>query len=219
MSRENDRISTNVACIDIEKLPATLISTRGAHCKVFQTGGYRRRKSAPVKNYVVKMHTLSCSGREAELYHRDYRKMKKLLDDIIPRAMFVRTRINGEPNLVVLAYAHTPWFNIANPANEEDALPMLGKNRKAFCQLELFVSVAKEWRKKESKVIDLYGLDNLVLDKNQQIRYLDSFEVFFYEDMLHLIDNPGSELEEKIAISLQRLDYLDYLVQQNNKSC
>lgn len=219
MSRENDRISTRVACIDIEKLPATLISTRGAHCKVFQTGGYLRRKSAPVKNFVVKMHLLSCDHREAQLYYRDYRKLKKQLDDIIPRAIFVRTRINGDANLVVLAYAHTPWFNIANPANEAEALPLLGKYRKAYCQLELFVSVAKEWRKKENKVIDLYGVDNLVLDKNRQIRYLDSFEVFFYEDMLHLIDNAGQELEEKIAISLQRLDYLDYLVQQNSKSC
>jgi len=215
MSRENDRISTNVACINIKKLPATLISTQGAHCKVFQTAGYRRRKSAPVKNFVVKMHTLNCDSRETDIYHRDYRKLRKQLDEIIPRAMFVQTRINGEKNLIVLAYAYTPWFNIANPANEAEALPMLGKYRKAFCQLELFVSVAKEWRKKEGKVIDLWGIDNLILDKDRQIRYLDSFEVFFYEDMLHLIDHADSDLEERITISLQRLDYLDYLVQQN----
>ncbi|MCB1850478.1 MAG: hypothetical protein KDI83_06790 [Gammaproteobacteria bacterium] len=219
MSRENDRISTKVACIDIERLPATLISTRGAHCKVFQTGGYLRRKRAPVKSFVVKTHKLRCEKREAEIYFRDYRKLRKLLEEMIPKAVFVRTLINGEHNLVVIAYQHVPWFNIANPANEAEALPLLGKSRKAYCQLELFVSVAKELRRKESKVIDLYGLDNLVLDRDRQIRYLDSFEVFFYEDMLHLMDGAGRELEEKISISLQRLDYLDYLVQQNSRSC
>ncbi|MCB1831070.1 MAG: hypothetical protein KDI35_13455, partial [Gammaproteobacteria bacterium] len=80
------------------------------------------------------------------------------------------------------------------------------------------VAAAKQWREQEGKVIDLWGIDNLVLDKDRQIRYLDSFEVFFYEDMLHIMDNAGRELEEKITISLQRLDYLDYLVQQNKKS-
>ncbi|MCB1861969.1 MAG: hypothetical protein KDI47_09595 [Gammaproteobacteria bacterium] len=218
MSRENDRISTNVDCIDIVKLPATLISVRGAHCKVFQTAGIRRRKSAPIRNFVLKMHVLACSKREAEIYHRDYRKMRKQLKEIIPYAMFVRTRINGEPNLLVIAYAYTPWFNIANPANEAEALPLLGKHPRACLQLEYFVAAAKQWREQEGKVIDLWGIDNLVLDKDRQIRYLDSFEVFFYEDMLHIMDNAGRELEEKITISLQRLDYLDYLVQQNKKS-
>jgi len=218
MSRENDRISTNVACIDIKRLPATLISTRGAHCKVFQTGGYRRKKSVPIKAFVVKMHVLACSRREVDIYYRDYRKLKKKLSDIIPSAMFVRTLINGEPNLLVLAYAYTPWFNIANPSNEDEALPMLGRYPKACDQLELFVAAARDWRKKEGKVIDLWGSDNLILDKNRQIRYLDSFEVFFYEDMLHIMDNAGPELEERITISLQRLEYLDYLVQQNKKS-
>ncbi|MCP5444972.1 MAG: hypothetical protein H6968_18235 [Chromatiaceae bacterium] len=217
MSRENDRISTRVSCIDIEKLPATLISVRGAHCKVFQTGGYRRKKSAPIKAFVVKMHVLACSKREAEIYHRDYRKLRKKLGDIIPSAMFVRTLINDEHNLLVLAYAHTPWFNIANPANEDEALPLLGKHPKARDQLELFVSAAKEWREKEGKLIDLWGMDNLVLDKNRQIRYLDSFEVFFYEDMLHIMEDTGPELKERIEVSAQRLDYLDYLVKQNKK--
>lgn len=217
MSRENDRISTKVACIDIEKLPATLISTRGAHCKVFQTAGYRRKKSAPVKNFVVKMHLLACNRREAEIYHRDYQKLKNKLADIIPYAIFIRTHINGEPNLLVLAHAYTPWFNIANPTNEDEALPMLAKYPKACKQLELFVAAAQKWRKKEGKVIDLYGIDNLVLDKNRQIRYLDSFEVFFYEDMLHIMEDVGPELKERIAISLQRLEYLEYLLQQIKK--
>jgi len=217
MSRENDRISTRIECLDTENLPAALISTRGAHCKVLQTGGYKKKKSSPGKDYVIKMHLLSCDRAETEIYFRDYRKMRKQLGDIIPSALFVRTRINGEHNLLVIAYAYTPWFNIANPANEAEALPLLGKYRKAYKQLEKFVAAAKEWREKEGKLIDLYGFDNLILDKNRQIRYLDSFEVFFYEDMLHLIDDAGPMLKERISISAQRLDYLEYLLKQNKK--
>jgi len=217
MSRENDRISTRIDCLDTENLPAALISTWGAHCKVLQTGGYKKKKSSPGKDFVIKMHLLRCDSRETELYYRDYRKLRKRLGDIIPSALFVRTRINGEKNLLVIAYAYTPWFNIANPSNEDETLPLLGKYRKACKQLDMFVTAAKEWREQEGKLIDLYGIDNLVLDKNRQIRYLDSFEVFFYEDMLHLIDDAGQELEEKISISAQRLDYLEYLVKQNKK--
>ena len=43
----------------------------------------------------------------------------------------------------VIAYAYTPWFNIANPSNEAEALPLLGKSRKACKQLESFVEAAK----------------------------------------------------------------------------
>lgn len=219
MSRENDRISTRIECLDTENLPAALISTRGAHCKVLQTGGYKRKpNSSPSKDFVIKMHLLSCDRTETEIYYRDYRKLRKQLGDIVPSALFVRTRINGEHNLLVIAYAYTPWFNIANPANETEALPLLGKYRKAYKQLEKFVAAAKEWRAKEGKLIDLYGFDNLILDKNRQIRYLDSFEVFFYEDMLHVIEDAGPMLKERISISAQRLDYLEYLLKQNKKS-
>ncbi|MCW8920759.1 MAG: hypothetical protein OQK68_04705, partial [Sedimenticola sp.] len=61
----------------------------------------------------------------------------------------------------------------------------------------------------DHKVIDLYGLDNLVLDKNKDVRYLDSFEVFFHEDMLYIIDDPCDDLREKINVSLRRLEYLE----------
>jgi hypothetical protein len=116
---------------------------------------------------------------------------------------------------MVLARTFTPWFNIANPSNEEEALPLLGKLNKARAQLERFVSAAREWREQESKIIDLFGIDNLVLDKNHQIRYLDSFGVFFHEDVLHLIDGVDRDLIEKIDLSLHRLDYLEYLLKKS----
>ncbi|MCB1758634.1 MAG: hypothetical protein KDI68_02480 [Gammaproteobacteria bacterium] len=212
MSREIDRISTEIGCIDTANLPATLISTLGAHCKVYKAGGLRAKGAS--HDVVLKMHTLSCDAREAELYQRDYRKLRQQLGDIIPQALFVRTRIAGVENLLVLAQAHTPWFNIANPANEAEAMPMMKGFHLARDQLRNFVAAARGWQREESKVIDLFGLDNLVLDRKHQIRYLDSFEVFFYEDMLHLIEHHDRELEERITISLQRLEYLEYLVAQ-----
>ena len=214
MGKEYDRISSDIQCLNVRKLPATLISNRGAHCIVWQTGGYKKHRKFNL-DFVIKRHRLSCTDREVQIYQRDYLKLKQSLQDMISSAIFVRTRVDGEPNLMVLARTYIPWFNIANPSNEEEALPLLGKLKKARTQLERFVSVAREWRDRESKVIDLFGIDNLVLDKNHQIRYLDSFGVFFHEDVLHLIDGVDPELEEKIDLSLQRMEYLKYLLKKS----
>ena len=214
MNKENDRISSDIQCLNVRKLPATLISNRGAHCIVWQTGGYKRHRKYHL-DFVIKRHRLSCSDGDVRLYYRDYLRLKERLQDMIPTAVFVRTLVDGEPNLMVLARTYTPWFNIANPANEEEALPLLGKLKKARTQLKMFVSAAREWRKRESKVIDLFGIDNLVLDKSHQIRYLDSFGVFFHEDVLHLINDVDPDLEEKINLSRQRLEYLEYLLKKS----
>jgi hypothetical protein len=215
MGKEYNRISSNIQCLNVRKLPAALISNRGAHCIVWQSGGYKKHKKYHL-DFVVKRHRLSCTDRDVALYYRDYRKLKESLQDMIPTALFVRTRVDGEPNLMVLARTFTPWFNIANPSNEDEALPLLGKLKKARAQLETFVYAAKQWRERESKVIDLFGIDNLVLDKSHQIRYLDSFGVFFHEDVLHLIDGVDPELEEKIDLSLKRLEYLEYLLKKSS---
>jgi hypothetical protein len=213
MSKEFDRISSDIACVDTRNLPATLISTKGAHCIVWQTGGYRA--SPGHRDIVIKRHTLSCTEAETRIYHRDYQRLRQQLGKVIPTAIFVRTRINGENNLLVLAKACTPWFNIANPANEEEALPLFAKLQKAREQLLQFVNIARQWQREENKIIDLYGIDNLVLDRDHQVRYLDSFEVFFYEDLLHIIDDPGEDLAHRIEISLRRLEYLEYLLDRS----
>ncbi len=213
MSKEFDRISSNIACLDTMNLPATLIATQGAHCTVWLSGGYRQPPSGVAIDLVIKRHFLDCTLGEMRIYNRDYLRLKNQLNEIIPTALFVQTLINGEENLLVLARAHIPWFNIANPANEEEAMPLLARLPKARRQLQMFVDVARDLYRKESKVIDLYGIDNLILDKEHEVRYLDSFEVFFHEDLLHVIDDPGAELEEKIKISLQRLEYLEYILE------
>ena len=213
MSKEIDRISADISCLDTRNLPATLIPTQGAHCTVWQSGGYRHPISGVAIDLVIKRHTLDCTPREISIYHRDYLRLRGQLHEIIPTALFVRTMINGQENLLVLARAHTPWFNIANPANEEEAMPLLARLPKARRQLQSFVDVARRWQREESKVIDLYGIDNLILDKEHEVRYLDSFEVFFHEDLLHLLDEPGADLEDKINISLRRLEYLEYILE------
>ncbi|MGB5465555.1 MAG: hypothetical protein WBM84_05675, partial [Sedimenticolaceae bacterium] len=78
-------------------------------------------------------------------------------------------------------------------------------------QLEHFLNAARQWRTGSNpRVIDLYGLDNLVMDNQRQIRYVDSFFVFFFEDMLHLLGGePDYELESKIRLSLRRVAYLE----------
>ena len=139
--------------------------------------------------------------------------MKERLQDIIPETLYVRSTVDGRENVIVITNAYIPWFNLANPALESEVLPLLDKLVKAKEQLHRFVETANDWVKSD-KIIDLYGLDNLVLDRNHEVKYLDSFEVFFYRDILHLIDGTDEELEYKIELSMKRLDYLGYLVDQ-----
>jgi hypothetical protein len=120
------------------------------------------------------------------------------------------------PGVLVLAKAINIWFNIANPQFEEEAVRLLRKNPKARIQLARFVRAAKAWHKsKTPRVIDLFGLDNLVMNTNREIAYIDSFFVFFFEDMFHLIEcaEEDKALKQKIDISLKRLAYLERLLQ------
>ncbi|MCG8490833.1 MAG: hypothetical protein MI743_04400, partial [Sneathiellales bacterium] len=179
MTELANRIAADITCLDIDKLRATLVSTVGAHCDVWQSPGYSdTRKAEYQRDYIVKHHTMACSYRELVYYQRDYRLLKESLQDIIPETLYVRARVDGVANVLVVTDAYKPWFNLANPAIEEEALPLLRKLTKAQEQLKRFVDCAMEWLKQD-RVIDLYGLDNLVLDTNQEVKYLDSFEVFF----------------------------------------
>ncbi|PLX63068.1 hypothetical protein [Sedimenticola selenatireducens] len=218
MAKEDARIPAEIGCLDTENLRVTLISTVGAHCDVWQTAGYHfEREKNRAFDMVIKRHTLSCNSLDVKIYRRDYGMLKKQLHDIIPEAIFVRTRIDGEENMLVLAQAFTPWFNLANPAIAEDAIPLMAKLHKARLQLGLFIQTAKEIRTNQQKVIDLYVLDNLVLDRNKEVRYLDSFEVFFHEDLLYMIDDPCEDLREKIDVSVKRLAYLEFLLASANE--
>lgn len=215
MSKETDRIPVDIGCLDIRHMPATLISTHGYHCEVWRTSGVMVRdgERAPL-DLVVKRYRERCSLREMRVFHREYGKLRGALEEIVPSALFTHTCIDGEPSVVAVARTVFPWFNIANPSNEEEAVPLLSKLERAKDQLQRFLGAARRWHRDEQKVIDLYGLDNLVLDRNREIRYLDSFRVFFYEDLLYVVDDPDDTLGAKIEVSLSRLDYLEYLLAQ-----
>lgn len=209
----------DIACLNTADIPATLISTTGFHCKVWQCAAIlvQGEEKIPL-DYVIKKYNGPCSWPEVAVLNRDYREIKAALGEIIPTAVFVATRVEGLDSVIAIAEAIYPWFNLANPANEEEAIPLLGKMPKAQDQLERFLVAAERWHAPPNdKVIDLYGIDNLVLDRDRQIRYIDSFSVFFYEDLLDLCDEPDAELEQKIRISLQRKDYLGYLLRQSRQ--
>jgi hypothetical protein len=58
-------------------------------------------------------------------------------------------------------------------------------------------------------VIDLFGRENLVLDRSPALRYLDSFGVFYYPDVLDVVAEPDPMLAHRIEVSLARLAYLE----------
>ena len=212
MGRESDRIPDRVACLNVDTMPAALISTRGFNCEVWQSAGVivnaGRRHSV---NFVVKRHRYACDRLKVRAYQRDYRRLRDALKDVVPAAVFVVTSIDGEPNVVVLAEACSPWFDLARPGNQEEARPLLTRLPKARAQLRQFVDCARAWAA-QGLVLDLYGAENLVLDRDRNVRYLDSFGVFFYEDMLYAVDGVDESLQAKIAISSARLDYVESLL-------
>jgi hypothetical protein len=63
-------------------------------------------------------------------------------------------------------------------------------------------------------VIDLVGAENLVLDRADGVRYLDSFQVFFYVDTLDAIDQVDDGFLYRVETSVKRLEYLEWIVNQ-----
>jgi len=215
--KEKDYLAVDITCLNPETMRATLVSSSGSHCEVWRTN--KRIKLADGEDgyheFVIKYPTSSQTQAEIAMLVRDYRRLKNTLKEIIPSALFFVTELDGQPNVCVIADAIDIWFNIANPHNREEAIELLRKSPRAHDQLQRFVKTAKDWRSSDnSRLIDLYGLDNLVMDRNHEIRYLDSFYVFFYEDMLDLLqEEPDNLLQGQISVSVERLDYLQEILE------
>lgn len=207
----------DISCLNLKRQTLELKSTVGHHCDVWQISNYRIRRRKPY-DLVVKKYRQNCTMREVEVLDKDYRRLKSNLEDIVPNTIFVPTCGGDGLTVLVVSHAVSPWFNIANPINEPDAVPLLKKLPKAKNQLLRFCHAARKWEfEKPSKIIDLYGLDNLVLDTNREIRYLDSFHVFFYTDMFQHLDQGEDALLQRIEISIRRREYLEYLLEESKK--
>jgi hypothetical protein len=213
--REDGRPVLEVACLHPDSQRAELVSTTGSHCQVWRSTQKLSTAAtdcpdAAYVDYVIKHPRDRYDATDARILARQYRELRGALGDIVPEAVFVVGPVDGEANLLVIARAVDIWFNIANPSNREEAIGLLRNHPLARDQLRVFLAQARAWREGANpRIIDLYGLDNLVMDNRRHIRYVDSYYVFFFEDMLHLLGGERDyELEEKIRLSLQRLDYL-----------
>ncbi|MGD8914585.1 MAG: hypothetical protein PVI97_06865 [Candidatus Thiodiazotropha sp.] len=221
--KPGDQIPVNIACLDLKRLRPTLVSTIGSHCEVWRSNKRQEGEDGVIyTEFVIKRPFSDHSISEAGLLARHYRQLKETLDEIIPDALFVVSKINGKPSIFVLAKAVNIWFNIANQQNEEEARKLLCTYPKARIQLARFVKAAQAWRKSDNpKMIDLFGIDNLIMDTNREIRFLDSFFVFFFEDTFHIIDggDEDSELKDKVELSVKRLHYLEHLLVMAKEMC
>lgn len=203
----------DVTCLDTRRQSLELKSTIGHHCDVWQMSMQPGRRRKPY-DVVIKKYRTTCSLRQTRVLDKDYRRLKASLEDIVPVTVFVPVRT--EPGLSVIAISHAvvPWFNLANPFNESDAVPLLRKLPKARNQLMRFCHAARKWAyEKHGKIIDLYGLDNLVLNTDREVRYLDSFHVFFYTDMFQVFDQ-DEQLKHRMEVSVSRFEYLESLLTQ-----
>ena len=210
--KPDDNLSPEVSCLSPLTLQASLVSTSGSHCEVWRSNR-RLVAFSGYQEFVLKFPKDQLLEQDITTLMRDHRRLHDALEDIVPSSLFFVADINAKPSLCIIAEAVDVWFNIANPQNREEAVALLESHPKARNQLERFVSIAKQWRSSDSpRLIDLFGIDNLVMDINREIRYLDSFFVFFFEDLPHLLAEVDPALEEKIAVSVERLNYLDGLL-------
>lgn len=214
--RDEDKPALDVACLGGQCRRAALVSTTGNHCEVWR-GSQKLTDVDGADSYtefVIKFPLDQYNAADARILARQYRMLRDALGEVIPEALFVVSCINGQPNLFVLARAVNLWFNIANPQNREEAIGLLQETPIARDQLQRFLEQARRWREGPNpRVIDLYGLDNLVMDNQRQIRFVDSYYVFFFEDMLHMLGGEHDyALEEKINVSLNRLAYLEEIL-------
>ena len=210
----SDPTLDDVPCLNVKRQRLELKSTVGHHCDVWQMSVHRSRRLKPY-DVVIKKYRSTCSFRQIQILDRDYRRLKASLEDIVPGTIYVPTRLPDGLSVVAVSRAVVPWFNLANPINEPDAVPLLRKLPKARNQLMRFCHAARKWaHEKHSKIIDLYGLDNLVLATNRELRYLDSFHVFFYADMWHFPDESDDQLDQRMEISVSRCQYLEHLLKE-----
>ncbi|MCB1792289.1 MAG: hypothetical protein KDJ27_01890 [Gammaproteobacteria bacterium] len=213
---EEDRPALDVACINARTHYASLVSSTGNHCQVWRSTRKRIADDSSDSHveFVIKYPRDYFSIGDARILARHYRSLRESLGDIVPEALFVMSEIDGRPNLFVLARAVNIWFNIANPLNREEAIGLLRDHPLAWAQLKTFIAAARRWREGDNpRVIDLFGLDNLVMDNQRQIRFIDSFYVFFFEDLLHMLGGERDhDLEDKIGTSLKRLAYLEEIL-------
>lgn len=218
MSRETDLIDASVACLRTHRLPATLISSRGRHCNVWRTSGTLHRGNHRIRlDLVLKVHREACSLAEIRVLGREHERLRQALGIIVPPTRFVATRINGMPSVLALAPAVNRWFDLANPIHMDEAIPLLQRLPRAREELHRFIDTVSRWDREEGRVVDLYGLDNLVLDVNHRVRYIDSFRVFFFADMLHAVPEPDDILHRRIDISRRRLSYLHDLLKASTE--
>ena len=215
MGRESDRIGSQIGCLRTLNIPAALISTSGFHCEVWHAagavlrGGVRREL-----DFVIKVSRSPCTLPEVRALAREHAQLRSLLEEMIPPTVFVATRIAEQNSVLALAGAVGRWFDVGNPSNEVEAVPLFRRLHRARDQLRRFVEVALELHRREQKVIDLYGVENLVLDRRQRLHYVDSFRVFFHEDLLHALDDPDPGLAHRISVSRMRLEYLQHLLRE-----
>lgn len=163
-------------------------------------------------DFVLKVGNQRAVLPQVRVLSKEHRTLRDALGDLVPPATFIATTVNQQPRALVLADACEPWFDLGNPANESETVPMLARQPRILRQLSDFAAVARRWLDEEGKLIDLVGVENLVLERGGGVRYLDSFHVFFYTDMLNVIDEVDDGFLLRIEQSVERLAYIERLV-------
>ena len=213
MERDDDSLGADAPALNTQDHQYTLISTRGFHCDAWRTSSTISEGGAlRTIDWVVKVSKRSYAQREVRVLKRDHSLLRNALEDIVPAAYFAVGRSGDESGAIVIAEPIEPWFDLANPGNEAEALPLLRNTSRARDQLSRFTAAARRWFDEDGRLIDLAGTENLVLDRKLNVRYMDSFHVVLYVDLLDDEEEAGSEFAGRVNVAKQRLRSLERLV-------
>jgi len=210
IGREADRLAADIPCLRLRHMPFALVSTSGFHCEVWQSivafVGHGERTEL---DFVLKRYLRPADLAQVRVLNREYRTLRGALGEIVPETVYIVARVDGEENVIALCETCTPWFDLANPGNEDEALPLLERHSRALADVARFAAAARAWYDREEKLVDLFGTENLVLDRAYRVRYIDSFHVFLYADVLHALPEHDHDLAARVEVTLRRLEYLE----------
>lgn len=182
---KSPNLSEEVPCIS----PKAFIrkNTRnGSHCENYHA---YTQGDKTAHTYVKKSFSL-ISDDDLNRYKKEYDEIKLRLGEIVPNATYIRAKVGQTLGALVLAEPIKITTDMLSEENKPYILEVLKSNPQTRQQLEDLLDAFDEWLAK-GKVLDLSdnGEENVVLDENQNLHYIDSFDVFLNSRYRSLIES------------------------------
>jgi hypothetical protein len=187
-------LSEKVPCISPEA--SIRKNTRsGSHCENYHA--YSHGLDDETGHIYVKKSFSFVSDDDLHKYKQEYDEIKSRLGETVPNATYIRAKVGQTLGALVLAKPIQITTDILPEQNRPYILEVLKSNPQTRQQLKDVLDAFDEWLEK-GKILDLSddGEGNLVLDENQNLHYIDSFDVFLNPRYRSLVESSKQNAEK-----------------------